>query len=153
MKTLEDILIHITTAVLCFFIPIQGLMLAVGSFILFDTITGIWRSFRVGGLDSITSKKLGQIVPKMILYQLAIITFFIVDDTIVNEIVKNWFSVDHLLTKITALVLVSIEAKSIDENWKDIHKVGLFTSLKRLLFNIRDIKKSTEEILDKKEDE
>jgi len=147
MKNLEEFLIHIITAGLCFFVPIQGLMLAVGAFIMFDTVTGIWKSFRKGGLKSVTSRKLGQIVPKMILYQLAVITFFVVDDAIVNGIVKNWFSVDYLLTKLTALVLVSIEAKSIDENWKAIHKVGLFSSLKNLLFNIRDLKKTADEIV------
>jgi len=153
MKTLEEFLMHVLTAIICFLVPIHGLMLAVGSFIVFDTITGIWKSFRKGGASSITSGKLGQIVPKMILYQLAVITFFMVDKAIVNDIIKNWFSIDFLLTKLTALVLISIEAKSIDENWKDIHKVGLFSSLKKLLFNVREIKKSADEIINDKKNE
>lgn len=136
-----------------FFAPITGLILAVGSFIMFDTITGVWKTIKNHGVKGLRSKRLAHIIPKMIIYNLAVLTFFTLDKHITNAVIMNLFSIEFLLTKIVAIVLISIETKSIDENWQEIYGVGLFKSLKKLLVNLREVKSDTDKILKKDNNE
>jgi hypothetical protein len=124
--------------------PVYGMLLAVGCAILFDTITGVWKSRKQG--KPITSRGLSQIISKMFLYQLTVILFFLIDWFILNSIVKTIFSVDLLLTKIMALVLVSVEVVSINENYKAVRGVDLWASLKNLISRAKEIKKDSDEI-------
>jgi hypothetical protein len=82
----------------------------------------------------------------MFLYQLTVILFFLIDWFILNSIVKTIFSVDLLLTKIMALVLVSVEVVSINENYKAVRGVDLWASLKNLISRAKEIKKDSDEI-------
>lgn len=124
--------------------PVYGMLLAVGCAILLDTITGVWKSRKQG--KPITSRGLSQIISKMFLYQLTVILFFLIDWFILNSIVKTIFSVDLLLTKIMALVLVSVEVVSINENYKAVRGVDLWASLKNLISRAKEIKKDSDEI-------
>lgn len=127
-----------------FFMPITGMVLAVGFAIFLDTITGIWKS-RKNGVP-ISSRRLSAVISKMFLYQLTIILFFLIDWFILNEILKTIFTTELLLTKVLSLVLISIEVVSINENYKAVRGIDLWASLKKLLSRAKELKNDSDEI-------
>lgn len=127
-----------------FFMPITGMVLAVGFAIFLDTITGIWKS-RKNGVP-ISSRRLSAVISKMFLYQLTIILFFLIDYFILNDILKTIFTTELLLTKVLSLVLISIEVVSINENYKAVRGIDLWASLKKLLSRAKELKNDTDEI-------
>jgi len=82
-------------SLLSFFIPVVPLLLLVGGFILFDTILGIWAAKKRG--EKITSRKLGNIIPKMILYQMAVLSAFVLDVWLLGEFVKFILSIVFII--------------------------------------------------------
>lgn len=68
-------------SLVAFIAPIQATMIATGFLLFVDTFTGIWRS-RVQR-QRITSYKLGNLVAKLILYNTAIVTAFIMQQYLV----------------------------------------------------------------------
>lgn len=131
---------------LSFFLPIQGILIMVGFAILIDTITGIWKSIKNG--DSITSRKLSAFISKTLLYESTILLFFLMDSFILNDVVTQVFSIDLLTTKCVALVLVSIEIVSINENYKSVMNVDLWHRAKLLISRIKEVKQSLKDIKD-----
>jgi len=91
-----------------------------------DLITGIWKSLKRH--HPITSKKLGDTIKKIILYNIAIITAFLVQHLIAMEAVKlMWF----------LAVLISVkEFKSIIENIEVITNTKLWDFLVRQITEI-----------------
>ena len=102
-----------------------------------DTITGIWKAKKIG--EKITSRKLSAIISKLALYEVTVIMFFLIDQFILNDIILTFFSVPFMLTKVVALVLASIEVMSINESWKRVKNIDLWTSLKNLLSRSAEI--------------
>jgi len=100
-------------AIITFFSPIAGLLLAVGAMIFTDTILGITKAIKLEGWESVTSRKASVIISKFLLYQLTVITFFIIDYNLINEFTKLNYGTDYLLTKFITLSLCFVEAKSI----------------------------------------
>jgi len=137
--------------VISFFAPVEGLILAVGAFIFLDTIMGIGRSIRKK--ESVTSRKLSRLVTKMFLYQLAMLTFFILDKYIANEILMKLFSIEFLISKLIALTLCFIEITSINENFKGIFNKSLWETFKELLSRTKEIKGEIAELTEKKGEE
>ncbi len=93
-----------------FLMPISGLLFLVGFVIMLDTITGVWKSIK--HKVPITSRGLSAIISKMLLYEVTVILFYMIDKFILNNIILQFFSVELMLTKILALILVSIEVMS-----------------------------------------
>lgn len=127
-----------------FFLPISGILFLVGFSIFVDTLTGIWKARKLK--IPITSRKLSAIVSKFFLYELAVIGFYLIDKFILNEIILVFFSVPLMLTKILALVLVSIELTSINENYISIKNISIFQSLKNLFSRAKEIKNDIDDI-------
>lgn len=127
-----------------FFLPISGILFLVGFSIFVDTLTGIWKARKLK--IPITSRKLSAIVSKLFLYELAVIGFYLIDKFILNDIILTFFSVPLMLTKILALVLVSIELTSINENYISIKNISIFQSLKNLFSRAKEIKNDIDEI-------
>ena len=127
-----------------FFLPISGILFLIGFSIFIDTLTGIWKSKKLG--IAITSRKLSAIVSKFFLYEIAVIGFYLIDYWILNDIIMTFFSVPLMLTKILALVLVSIEVMSINENYIAIRKISIWDSLKNLFSRAKEIKQDLNEI-------
>jgi hypothetical protein len=50
-------------------------------------------------------------------------------------------SVDFISTKVIALVLLSIEVKSMDESWIKVKGYSFIDKIKLLLLNLKDVKK------------
>jgi hypothetical protein len=121
-----------------FFLPISGILFLVGFAIFVDTLTGLWKAKKLK--IPITSRKLSAIVSKMFLYELAVIGFYLIDFWILNDIIMKFFSVPLMLTKILALVLISIETMSINENYIAIRGISIWESMKLLFARAKEIK-------------
>jgi hypothetical protein len=72
--------------------------------------------------------------------------FFLIDRFILNDIMLTFFSVPFMLTKIVALVLSSIEVMSINENYKVVKGIDLWSALKNLLARSAEIKNDINKI-------
>jgi hypothetical protein len=121
-----------------FFLPISGILFLIGFAIVVDTITGIWKAKKLK--IKITSRKLSTIISKMMLYEVAVIGFYLIDFWILNDIIMKFFSVPLMLTKILSLVLCSIEVISINENIKAVKGIDIWSAFKQLLQRSKEIK-------------
>lgn len=129
--------VQLLVYIFALFAPITGIMVTVGLAIIADTLTGIWKSKKLG--IKITSRKLSQIISKMFLYQGTIILFFLIDKFIMGDILLAFFSIPFLLTKAVALVLASVEVFSIDENIKAVKGKGLWHAFKQLTMRAKEV--------------
>ena len=127
-----------------FFAPIGGVLLTVGAFIILDTIAGIWKS-KVKKIP-ITSKGLSGVISKMFLYQVTVLTTYLLDYFILGDILDRIFSVDQLLTKVVAMVLIYIEAQSINENYKEAKGIDLWQQFKRLLSRTKELSNELKDV-------
>ena len=120
-----------------FFLPIYGILILIFFCILFDTITGIWKAKKTK--TPVTSRKLSAIISKILLYEATVMLFYLMDFYLLNDIVMTFFSVEILTTKILALVLVSVEVISINENYKAVKGIDLWASLKNLFARAKEV--------------
>ena len=144
LSSIQKSSLQLLAVVSTFFLPITGILFLIGFAILVDTITGIWKSKKLG--IPITSRKLSAIISKLMLYEVAVILFYLIDKFILNDIILVFFSIPLMLTKILALVLVSIETLSISENIKAVKGIDLWQSMKLLFARARDIKQDIDTI-------
>jgi hypothetical protein len=136
--------VQLLATVCTFLMPISGLLFLVGFVILLDTISGVWKSIK--NKVPITSRGLSAIISKMLLYELTVILFYMIDFFILNNIILKFFSVPLLLTKILALILISIELMSINENVIAVKGLNIWQAMKNLFARAKDIKKEVDEI-------
>jgi len=127
-----------------FFLPISGILILIGVSVIVDTITGVWKSKKLG--TPITSRKLSAVISKILLYEVTVMLFYLIDYFIINDIVLTFFSVELLITKILALVLVSIEVISLNENIKAVKGIDLWTSLKNLFRRAKEVTQDFKDI-------
>lgn len=130
--------------IVAFLVPISGILLTVGISIFADTIIGLWKSYKLK--EKITSRKLSQIISKMLLYQMTIILFYMIDFFILNEVIQQFFTVPLMLTKVVSLTLVSIEVFSIDENIRAVKGTGLWEAFKKLTARAKDVKSDIDDL-------
>ena len=138
LSSIQKYIIQLLAVVGSFFLPISGILFLIGFAILVDTLTGIWKSKKLG--TPITSRGLSAIVSKLFLYEVAVIGFYLIDKFILNDIILTFFSVPLMLTKILALVLCSIEVISISENYKAVKGIDIWSAFKNLLQRSKEIK-------------
>ena len=138
ISSIQKSIIQILAVIGSFFLPISGILFLIGFAILVDTLTGIWKSKKLG--VPITSRKLSAIVSKLFLYEVAVIGFYLIDYYILNDIILTFFSVPLMLTKILSLVLCSIEVISISENYKAVKGIDIWSAFKNLLQRSKEIK-------------
>jgi len=134
---------QILAVLVSFISPIGGVLIAVGAFILLDTVVGIWKAKKIK--QKVTSRRLSSVINKMLVYQLTVITFFILGHFIVNDIVKEFINVDYAMTKMIAVVLISIEFFSIDESFKSATGKGILDRFKDLVSRYKSNKKMLRE--------
>lgn len=128
---LKDPFIAFLTAIGIFLGPITDLVVATILFAIFDLLTAVVAAYK--NRIPVTSEKMGDTFPKIILYSVAIICVHYLDTYVINT-VKTGF-LDFLLkifmdsssiaalnaaklTSAVAFLIVIREMKSIDENWK-----------------------------------
>jgi hypothetical protein len=138
LYSIKNSALKLITIICSFFLPIAGILGLLFTLILADTATGIWKAKHLK--QEITSRKLSAIISKLLLYELCVILFFLIDYFILNDIILTFFSVPLMLTKVLALVLASIEIMSISENWRVVKGVNLWQSAKLLFTRAIDIK-------------
>jgi hypothetical protein len=149
LKTMQANWVKLLATISAFLMPISGLLFLVGFVIVLDTVTGIWKSIK--NKTKITSRGLSAIISKMLLYEVTVILFYMIDYFILNNIILQFFSVQLLLTKVLALILVSIEVMSINENYKAVKGLDLWQAMKNLFARAKDIKKEVDEIRHKQD--
>jgi hypothetical protein len=144
LSSIQKSSLQLLAVVSTFFLPITGILFLIGFAIVVDTVTGIWKSKKLG--VPITSRKLSAIISKLMLYEIAVILFYLIDRFILNDIILTFFSVPLMLTKILSLVLVSIEVMSINENYEAVRGINMWKAMKNLFARARDIKQDIDTI-------
>jgi hypothetical protein len=137
---------YLIASILLLFSPIHGLLIAVASAIMLDTFTGIFKSIKLNGWKSVRSRKLSNIVSKMLLYEVCVLFLFLMDKFLLNEFVKHAFGFDFMFTKICAILLMFIELVSIKENIEEAFKIDIWAMLKKVLNRAKEIKTDINDI-------
>ena len=140
--------ITIVGILLTFLTPIIPLLILVGIAIAADTIFGIIRAKKLK--QKITSRKMSQIVSKMVLYQGAVILFYSIEHFILGDIIGLFTSIPLILTKLVTATLLSIELTSVSENIESAYGINLWKKFKQMLTRAKQVK---EELEDFKDDE
>lgn len=123
--------------IIAFFAPLQPLMLAVILAIFFDTGFGIAKAIK---LKTFNSRRFRDLAYKLVVYLGALLFVFMMEKLMLSEFVMYVSDMPHLLSKITAITLCSIEAKSIDETFKGIFGISIWSALKRLIKGVKEVK-------------
>lgn len=131
---------YILSSLILLFVPIYGLLIAVGTAIALDTFTGIFKSVKLKGWCSIRSRILSNIISKMALYEVCILLLFIIDKFVLNEFISKWFGFQFMFTKICAILLIFIELVSIKENIEASFKIDIWQLLKKAFLRAKEIK-------------
>jgi len=137
---------YFLTSLILFYTPITGLLIGVAIAIIFDTFTGIFKSIKLKGIASVKSRILSNIISKMALYELCIISLFAIDYYVLNEFVIRSFGINFMFTKICAIMLIFVELVSIKENIEETFKVSLWKLLKNAFNRAKEVKTDIDEI-------
>jgi hypothetical protein len=109
-----------------------------------DTGFGIWKAKKLK--ENISSKIFRHgFVPKLLSYVGAIMVVYASDYFIINYLTKGLISVDYLATKLIALVLISIEVKSMDESFEKVKGYSFVNKAVKLIIKAKNIKKEIQE--------
>jgi len=146
---MKTFILYFFASICIFLAPIKGLMIAVGFAIILDTFFGIYRSIKVKGWKFVTSRRLSEIVSKMLLYQLCVICTYVIDFFLISEISDHFFSVEFMATKIAAMLLIFIESVSIKENFEKATGLDVWVLLKSALGRAKEVKDSVTDIVEK----
>ena len=133
---MKNFLIQTGVAIAAILAPIKMLMISVGFLIIADLITGIWAAKKRN--ESIKSAAMRRTISKILIYQLAVISGFLVEKYMLEELIP--------ISKIVASVIGLVELKSILENSNQILGYDLFKSVISRLGSEND--KLKQEIVD-----
>ena len=142
MKTLSWILSFIAA----YFAPIIGVCVTVAAAIVADTLIGVGASLKKGQKFRSLKLRTG-LAHKMLIYQCVIITIYLIDVNIFGDALNNVIGERHLITKAVAIVLISIEAISIDENFETLTGRRLSERIMSLISKAKSLKKDTKDLL------
>ena len=106
--------------------------------ILIDTVFGIWRSVKLGGWNSVRSRRLSHVISKSLLYSGAIVFMFLLEKYIAADIVAHFISIDLIMTKITAFFCVVVEIKSINEPYESVTGKNVLKSLREFITRAKE---------------
>jgi hypothetical protein len=134
------------SSLMLLFMPIQGLLIAVGAAIALDTFTGVFKSVKLKGCSSIRSRILSNIISKMALYEICILFLFVIDKFVLNEFILKWFGFQYMFTKICSILLIFIELVSIKENIEETFKIDIWKLLKRAFLRAKEVKDNIDHI-------
>ena len=120
---MKQYLLHLSVAIISIFTPVVPILLTIGVLIVIDFLVGIYRAFKMK--EKITSRKMGNTISKMFLYQLTIISLFLFENYILMGILP--------VTKIGAALISITELKSIDESVEKMTGVGVWKKLVKII--------------------
>jgi uncharacterized membrane protein len=110
--------------------PIHAVIVSVGVLVMGDLVTGVWAAYKRG--EEIKSSGLRRTLSKLVVYNIAIISGFMVQQYMIEDLVP--------IVKIIAGVIGLVELKSILENANKITGVDLFKEVIARLGSKNDTK-------------
>ena len=110
-------------ASLAVFLPIKELMLTIGFLVAADLMVGVWKAIKTG--QRIRSRRMSDTITKLLLYQLAIMSGFLIETFIISELIP--------ITKLIATVIAIIEFKSIIESIEAVTGKDLWSKIKAIV--------------------
>jgi len=154
--TIKSLGWNLILPVLGFIAPIKFLLILVGIAITADTVSGVYWAVKTRGWRSFSSKKFRRVANKILVYNMVVISMYAMDIYLLSEIIKLFIGIPLILTKFTAIVLISIEAFSLDETLKAnndgrgiwYHIKRLFNAAKKIKIETQDLTEGVEEITD-----
>ena len=138
---------YLISSILIMFVPIHGILIAIGSSIILDTFTGVFKSVKLNGWSSVRSRKLSQVVSKMLLYEVCVLFLYMIDRFVLNEFIFKWLSVDYMFTKVCAILLIFVELTSIKENIQEAYNIKIWDMLKDAFLRAKEVKDNINEII------
>jgi hypothetical protein len=120
---MKQYLSYLFVSLLAVFAPVIPLLLTIGCLITIDFIIGIYRAFKMK--EVITSRKMGNTISKMLLYQLTILSLFVFETYILQGLLP--------VTKIGAGMISVTELKSIDESVEKMTGIGVWKKLTKII--------------------
>lgn len=136
--TILTILQKFILVILAFLLPIKPVLLTVAVFIAVDTASGVYRAKK--RKEGVSSRRLSNIVYKMIAYQAAVILIYILEKNILQDFVALFTNMQFIATKLVAMTLITIELTSINENVKLATGVNLWDRFINALRRAKDVK-------------
>ena len=146
---LESWVLHALSTICVFFTPVFGVVLAVGAAIFLNTFTGILKTYKLKGWEHVSYKRLKEVVGRMVVYNICMLSVFAIDEWMLNEILKMWLSVDHLVTKFIGIFLVFIESFSIKENFEAAYNKSFLKLIREAMSGAKEIKDGYDDLKDK----
>jgi hypothetical protein len=144
IKVIVSNLTILLKVLVVFFAPIKGIIILVALSTVLDTAFGVWKAKKLK--ESVTSKIFRHgFVPKLMSYVGAIMLVYASDFFIINYLTKEVISVDYLATKLIALMLISIEVKSMDESFQKVKGYSFINKIVKLIIKAKDVKKKLAE--------
>ena len=119
MKYLTKWIEPLIVSIIAIIAPIKTLILTLTMLIVVDFIFGIYRAFRKG--EPITSRKMSQSLPKILLYNIVIIVLYYTDHYVLQTGMQ--------LEKLAAALICLVELKSIDESWTTVFGWSIWTKV------------------------
>jgi len=110
-------------ASLSVFLPIKELMLTIGFLVFADLVVGLWKAMKLK--QRIRSRRMSDTVTKLLLYQLAIISSFLIEKYVITEMLP--------IAKLVGTVIAIIEFKSIIESIEAVTKQDIWSRIKTLI--------------------
>lgn len=112
-----------------FFAEIEPILWSIGFLIMTDTGLAIWAVWKNQGRKSITSRKAGRIITKMILYPLSII---------VAKVAEQYLAPDIPWVKVTSGIVATVEVKSIFEKMNLLLGFDLWDRIKNAIWKEKE---------------
>lgn len=122
-------LIHLWIGLVAFVSPLFPLAILVSTLIGTDFVFGIYRAYKTR--QEINSRKMGHTISKLFLYNLAVLSVFMLEKLVLGT--------DTQFTKVVVGVVAMVELKSIDESFRILYGFSIYESL------IDKIKRGTNE--------
>lgn len=117
--TMKTWLISILLSVLAALSPMVPLFVTATLLIISDMVFAIYRAYK--NEVPITSRKLSQVLPKLILYNIGILLAFLVEKYVLVDTIP--------ISKLALGVISMVEMKSIDESFQSIFGYSLYSKL------------------------
>ena len=143
---MKSFFLNLLAGLALFFAPITGLIVVVGLVIMFDTFTGIYKSVKLKGWCSIRSRKLSQIISKLVLYELSVLVLFPIDKFLLNEFFLSFVSINFFATKLVCIFLIVVEITSIKENIEEALNIDILKAVKRFLSRAKEFSNDVDDI-------
>lgn len=120
---MKDFIHGLVISLLAVFSPVVPLLLTIGFLIVLDFIVGIYRAWKLN--EPITSRKMGNSISKMLLYQITILSLWVFEIYIIGSIIP--------ITKIGGGLIAVTEIKSIDESVEKMTGIGVWKKITKIL--------------------